>query len=730
MWRKRLSLLSVMNGASKGRTVKALREKVDRLAVRPETSDEANRLRSYLKKVLLAQQLRPDRVVKLPTSEVEAIVRDMLEEGVTFNTEIQAGLVEHRVNTLATQGDLAGLVEATKPWHSSDDSKPFDPLKPSIAPIEGMPLSEKIAKFRVQFWQKSITPLLMSGQSGEVRVLKACDIVLANFSEEEAIDLDSQAAAVLQESITCARALRAIITASTDPDDEEYLVYIHERKRRTDRSIGTSMANAVYSNPNLQSKLEQMIKGAPVIKEYGAKVKAHTASLQANPPNNMCDHFEMLRKMCEDLSLIRSSSSGGLFEKFADLLLARLRVVWNSVQAELATRNDFLQQGDLTALQRCISEATNAFSLERCLTEMQAEVGQLQQRLSGEAKTSVLARALDEWPQDFDTEDETLFAKVASLDAALSGCVGIPVTSAELIQGVQKVCDLITQCTPQHLAKPTVGDIINKVLTCADLMLQLNILGWRQNLCMWLDGARSIVALGRCIGKARAKPDDGALTVPEKAMQELNSALAMAMEQKGKCEKVERTAGVNQLLKAFSDAIGEGSDITAKFGKAFLDDRLAKVAVAVEACENYSGGLHTLEKRWYEQVSGNDGDPWFTLREKGDDILKKIDTKKLESKLAEATRCIDEVKKAEAFLGDAYDAGCTKEAAEQVRLMAIEMHVCVLYWHLTTEQSHDTLRKRVQEQVRHLRGHGVKEKNLLPECMYKRAWDALLTAKV
>lgn len=103
LWKRKCPVESLFDGSPKGRSLRAMRDRVEKL-VASEDTDTANRLKSYLKVCTMAEQLRPDKLHRVPPAELSTLVSAMVAESVKLPVAVCTAIMEHRIATMLKGG--------------------------------------------------------------------------------------------------------------------------------------------------------------------------------------------------------------------------------------------------------------------------------------------------------------------------------------------------------------------------------------------------------------------------------------------------------------------------------------------------------------------------------------------------------------------------------------------------------------------------------------------------
>lgn len=716
-WRRRLPLYEVMEGAPKGRTVRALRAKVARLAQRPEGRDASNRLRNYLDVVELARLLRRERIMTLPCDELRSIIKTIMKHDVPFPPLVKICILNHKVEELCRREDLGGLLRTMRPWTASDS--PFDALEPLLASVGEITTSSRLSRFKGQVWSQALCPLVMSAcEDNKQRVLEACGIVIDTLDAEDMMEMDTPAATMLQETITSMKSVRVLVSGSVDPSCDEVLRHMRDRKGKTDRTILTSCANAIHANAYLCTAMDLFTKGRPVIMEWGDKILEHEATLDHLRSDS--EGLRTLTQVLRDLSKVRSSVVAELFDPFAAKVLDKVNSVWNEIASSCAAGAREPDADLLGALPQFASEATIAFSLNDEMLSLQDSVSGLVATHSGQA---MMKKILHDLAKGVMTAPagEGFADMVADMAKNIDSIVGLPIPEqvstafatylSSLAMAV--VCDL-GAAPAQEL---TMGlDLWEKILgvsTSAATSASMNtLLIVRAILNIQIAEA----------GMAAPVSNEGDLDEASAGNLSVLAARAtMAFDNFKDAADSDLVLKVKEIALAVIHRVG--TRIMA-FGLAEQSRKRTALATATLECANLCAGV---DEKWFSGIRGTSDAAWAKVQTAAETSIKTLRTKELEvavASLMSAKKAFDDsVGKSESPSAD--DLALHAQAALDVTKFHVFLRQALLLWHLTSDIARDEARKRCQAEIKSLRSAGLDDKKVLPDAMHKRAWDLI-----
>lgn len=711
-----------MSGPPKGRTVKALREAVDRLAAKPASRDDANRLRNYLESVKLAQELRAERVCSLPSGELTAIIKAMLHESVRFSLQVKQGLLDHKVAELVQRLDMPELLTTLMPW-STAESPEFDPLVPTLSSLVDISLPARIAQFKQSFWSRAMTPLLMNYDGkNTVRIAAACDSIIKTFSEQDVVELDATAASLTMECLTCARGLKVLTERSVDGAFDEELDQLRSRRGKTDRSVLTATANNIFNNKILAETMTLFTQGRSMILEYGGKILQHMQTMKKLQPTP--DGFVALSGMLADLGRVRSCAAACLFDDFADALLRCVLSTWSHAESNLSLRGGDVEvnAGNLKILEKFASDAAIVFSLEEGVTNMQYDIAALLARQSGTSKLHTLRACLE---KDMPAQDDTTAAEgiFVELLKALEDASGMTIDddmSTTICEKMQAVALWLGNgLRDMHMDNffETGLDVWSKLAAAAKVGVEdMQLLRF----------AKSMMLLTRHITRWSRAPDAESKRA---AVQDMSVKVAQSAEAaKIVKARAQLSAECSAWCEASDQYIERGEGVVGEWLKLRFENDIASLQTAVAEGETLANNLH-LGDPWHATSEGTTPEAWTKLQELADESIRHVDSRKLEACLRRAEVELKNAEESGAVVvqlgkGDPVE-DTLREPRDKYKKLFILLKQILLMWHLSNETDKDVVRKRVQEQVKGLRALSVREKDVLPAVLYHKSFLAL-----
>ena len=163
-------------GCKKGRSVKALRERVEILQGHDDTAHLGRQLAQYLEHVYIAQRWRGGKLLLTETDE--KIKSDWLmlqSEGCRLNAVVCQFIVERKQKMLWGQQSFAASLEVIWPFVASADTAnaEFDPEKPLLREVPRVP-RWILSAFQDCFWSKQVANLIYVGEGGVRQLQSVC----------------------------------------------------------------------------------------------------------------------------------------------------------------------------------------------------------------------------------------------------------------------------------------------------------------------------------------------------------------------------------------------------------------------------------------------------------------------------------------------------------------------------------------------------------------------------
>lgn len=720
---RKLPLVEVFTGEPKGRTVKALRERVNKLLASEHTTDEGLRLKAYLHLVSLADALRPEKIMLTTASDLEVSVRCLVEEKVVFPVTTQQLLVEHRASSLLKGSGAGGpqsLVELLKPWRSGDTQ--FDPLCPRLGCLD-IASSERVALYKKLLWRHYISPMLV----GDVKkpdvhnkLASLCSYIRTSFEEADPVEMDSDSAATLAESIASSSVILSLLTLAMQDISEEAVLTISKRTGKMDRSICTCVANGIRGNPFLSGRFDLLVKSLPTLAEYGSKVDAWESALDTIDCSG--GSLDTLKAMRSDLCILNASPAAALFTKFSKKVCDHIISTWKTLYTNIIDGTVDPTPDLLTSSQACLAEASTAFPMVDDIATARGEVAECLAKHDSGSRIKVLLEALAEiFPEDGDDDDVNKY--MTNLQKHLNDAEGVDL-SHEALFSIQEVFELCIDLIGRDFASTDVA--LPRARMIVDMIDRLGKKVRKDYAKVLMPAVRKHCDLLEALQKAAADEDGSEqklleLTLKKDKMATLRAAAAVVKTQIKVVEKLEKPKRT-ELVNNMTSAISRAEELDAVYLEGERDAMIQAVTNASDECCKL-GGRWVRGDKWHEGVTGDTAKTWSIILEKWGAV--QLDTKAMERSLKDLKGSIDECAAAMDLSASEELNGAVANAEKVYFGSTIFFNEYMLVWHLKTVEDPDALRSRIQEDIRNIRSVKAKEKEHLHPTVFHKALAGL-----
>lgn len=722
-WKRRLSLAMVVDGSPKGRTITALKSRVAMLAGNPSTVDMSNRLKNYLGLVLMAEQLRPEAVMKVPRSELTTILTAMKEEKLELPLQIRSCLVEHRIAALLNNPTDPGLIlRVLTPWPQSDGLE-FDALNPDLGRLE-LALEAKVELFRRYFWRQLVAPMLMGDVSQHDRILTIVRATHDAFAKEDPVDLELAAATLVHESMQTCKGIEALLTMPPDPAYEKALLALKARSQKTDKSVLTCVASAVAANNVLSAKLDTLLRAMPVLHEYGEQVKRFEKTMDDGVASDSAGFLE-LTEMCMLVGKINSSSASALFTRFNKRVLNALTDAWSTTNGSAAP----VAPDVLKSAQATFAEAAIVFSFNDTVAEMQVEIAGKLRTADSADRTDSLRKLLPDEPEENDFDAIGAADDLDKLKVALKGVQGITLdedlkarVNANFLMMLAGAARASVSQSKQSIAKVAI-DVLEMMTDAAKLKSWSGVpelLRAMTRVCE-LGVERTVADVQDLDGRTK---DDAMLKDMHTFMASVKG-LEAAMAKLAKVEQAE----VKAVVEEGGKQVEESAALAGAFYKALVEKRVAAMAARVDEAISFIGDL-PKDGKWHASITGDGDEAWVQVKALGTSITQKLNMVGFERVLK---ACKDDIKMCEDIVPLLIGTDDAKSARDKAfdDAKATRKTLLVMYcelqliFHMSSDLSRADLRKRIQTEIRLIRSEKIEEKKVLHPLIFARAYATL-----
>lgn len=706
-WKYKLPLHEVCSGALKGRTIRSLRHRITRCR-----GDDANRLRNYHKLVLMASELRRERIGKLPPAELDTILRKLVDEGMVFPNDVRISLFECAVARRRREQDVAAFVELVLPWDNGacEPEEEFRPFHPCLSSLD-VSASVKVGKFRSNL-MSYLTDLIDGGESACPQVLRLCEALSNKIQELDILEMSSNIVMIMKEGATLCGGLVSLIKREYEQHHMNALSSIISMRGKTSKSLLVSLCAAVDASTWYNERLQQFELNQATIVEWGLKASSHWVVLEAAPIASV-ERFQQLEAAAHDYAQVLLVLPEELVHAFGVRLEGALTDCYRHCVHDSVTK---VELDVLNAAAKCFAEAASAFPMSRQVNEAQNGIAELQQQTNVSERIGAMTDFFTNvWTLDADSVE----GHVERLDSLLRGSAGLELPP-DLVVLMKKRSEEFLQYMAATLGSKIPMETLDMVLDSMVVLASRTKFAEHQKLA-------DLCAKGFLVFATIAELEQ--LKAEDSPSQGLHACIVKARSH----------------LLSFSSAAAAIDNGAAPLGKSVLDhlqvhtnalEKLVKEleisaqAAAKDKLNRAIEELTTSTKRvgfteaWHKNVKATDS--FEVLQKVAMTELLGVDPRDLEKggkTLSEAAR--DYKAALELACADTSTDALLKEAMSiQTKNLVLRIEANLMY-HLSTETDHENLRAKVQNNIRELRKAGLKEKEQLHIVLYRRAFAAL-----
>jgi len=715
LWQQRLPLAALMTDSRpKGRTRKALKDRIEKLASSKATQPEANRLRPFYDLVLLAEQLRPKKLRLMQRAELVAAVAALRKAGVAFPRAVQAELLDCAFDQYLEAGDFHKLLIAIAPWHQGHDQ--FDPENPMLCEL-GIDTTETLLKFK-DYFTRCLVPMIMQGLPRSKQVQEFCKLVKDSLDTVDLVEMDAAVANTYRETTTAIAGLDAVINMPFDSSIETTVKSIDRRRRKTDKSILTTIATTINASPEYHKRFESLLQALPDMIQYGDRIQEHVSKLEKTL-SVTAEDFGMLGRMCDDISKLDASTTANLIEDFRGEVLNAVLKLW-------ATAKALSESGELNievaqAAQKCLADAVVAFALDNKVKFAQVAAVEVLTTYSAQARSENLAKAFRvEKVLTIDDGDDNFTAIAEDMQHCIAEASGIT-TPVETLNDITAHFVHIAELVAQHIQ----GNQVVGITLASKVMELWGAVGNRFPKEAMENVRQCIVVtieLAGLLQVTQEGQEDGDAAELEKSMVRigvLTRRAELLITDAMSCD-LEQT--VNQLL--------DKAKTVAADGKTKHDSLIAKFLHATE------DHMKEAQKKLFEIMLGTvGGNVWHAKVPNGvawQGLVDEAQAKLMSIDFAAAEKAIDALTKFADSYGDLLQSSggdgknsTLDEAQKCINECVVRVAEGLLIHHISTECDKESLRKKIQTEIRKVRARSLREKEHLHPVMFRKTRDLL-----
>ena len=398
-WRQRLSLRSVLVGRPKGRTEKALRERVITLCENKATRPQGILLQEYHNKVKRAMAWRGGSVVQSLSDQVLHQDLDMFaSESCLLPAVVGQALVARKAASHVTERkweDFFDTIMAFTPDGTTSDD--FNPKLPLLSQLP------RVMKFKLQTMQTAIltdviSPMLFEGSASLPALSTLVRAGTAAMERQDAMVMDKDSAVALHDWTLVMSGLQAVCTLPFDSSHEEAIRALIEKPAKPQPDHGpvqvcrTVLADATF----YAARAQQYMDALPLMMEKETAWSEHLLLLGRLEGSEFSSHdvdwISALTTMHSDYSVVSQAvSADSLGSVGARLLALTCRFVPPLVEA---TKSVTELQDRINDIASLLQAASVAFPLEVAIPGWQLALHEIRQTHSAKATTNTFVNAL------------------------------------------------------------------------------------------------------------------------------------------------------------------------------------------------------------------------------------------------------------------------------------------------------------------------------------------------
>lgn len=710
-WMRKVPLASVCTGALDGRSITPLKRAIDKAPI-----DEANRMRNYYKLVLMAGELRRERLMRLPAGELHAILSRLGSE-LEFPDQVKRALVDHAVDAHIASNDDEQLMHTLLPW-AGHESEAFNPLAPRLALLDSMPLQKKLDKFRSALFGQHLGELISAGESRSLQVRSLCEKMKVSLEDVDIVELSTSSVIVLREAKVAAEALVGLITKEFAVVAESLRAVVSMRGK-TSRTILVSIAAAIESSQWYSQRLAMFTSNEPLIMEWSEKAKDFTDFL-ASSPDASVDTFAKLEGILVEFGNFLNALPMELVKSFANELESTLVLAVEAVVEKSSIASE-VDSSLVAAASKCVAEALTAFPMSARIVGLQEALGKILVKADSKSR---LAKAVTTLATKVDTASmDSVLLAATQYEGALKNCVGLDF-KPDFLRAVSARAEeiLCFVCGMVDSKDDADADIYKRILDkcasmgdhIADASLKIAT-DFAYALTLMYEQRSAVPAV--CDADAH---DDGPR---HHAMQ----ALAVRSSQFHNAQIKLAPDGFHQVLAQLaapfftkcSKALNDYDvGVTSRRKKA-LDD-------AISEAKRMTNNLSDSSEPWHAKIKG--ADKFQQLAEVAATKIGKINPKGLDeqrSVLSKATSRYAEALNAKAINSE--DDPSILLARKLINLMLITRCEINMIHNLGNKKMNaEQVRDALKVDVRDLRTAGFREKEVFHPSLFRRSQEALV----
>ena len=383
-------------GRKKGRTIKALRERVEALLLESDSEAMGKMLKAYYDNVQLAVQWRGGKLIGKADDFAIRKGWDVLKaEGTILPADISQALVHRRAETFWQMLDWPGYVQCM--WPLGDGTtKTFDPLLPMMAALPRV-RAWCIAAFISCVIRGKLCSLVMEG---ELKMPMLKGLVLQLQASAEAVDmlkLEPDVKVFVKELSKASAGILAVTAFKFDTTLCEEALAMKRSKNLAQSGVMDFATAAVAASPFFSAVRQKYEEAAVVIEEHADSLQemkevVEEALGKEYHTDRIPSMTLLLNDIYEKIGLITAKVEMTCIQDFVD---NAHRLCSTHVHQFVRLEPEWLSQQSIDEMQKMLVNASLASPLKVEVPEWQGQVKGVETKWRSIGQVAVFMKSLD-----------------------------------------------------------------------------------------------------------------------------------------------------------------------------------------------------------------------------------------------------------------------------------------------------------------------------------------------
>ena len=710
-WKQKLSLRATLVGRPKGRSIKALRERVETLLEDKDTRTAGLLLNQYHEKVQVARNWRGgSAIAAMDDDTVDKNLSMFQAEATILPAEIGQALLKRQADRHASERNWKAYFGIMMPFLKSAEFT-FDPKNPTMWQLPRVPQWKRQA-FLNSFIDQLVCPFLFEGSSSAASIRDLSTNLLAALDGQDIMMMDKHAASLLDD---LRMAFTGLITIIDFPFSSANRSEVEALAPRSSASSAPNpveiLASALESAPWFKERREKFLAAMTIIAEKEGEVEMHLEYLEQyddEPADEKAtlDSSVRLAKMHDDISDILQKVECEAMLQFSQELI-RVTDQHMKVCMLVVDKQPALNDAWWTAVGKLLNSASIAYPLDQRVPTWQGKLQELRMSKKTKAILDAFASQLQAVVDKGSFEDIELETFIAACQRCQSGGTGI----TDLVQKalgtlVSKVLeDSAGECDKQHV------EVMTELLRFVPESHSWHTVSYRIGLVIKVCSHEQLVDSAH---------DDLSvdLNAFRKDLEELRLATLKAKE----------LAHIpSEIATDLHDQLDHVHNEYKKKNDALLQRDVQSTELQVESAKKEL--LKTAYGTGTEQAWNKDAKPNASLKELqslgNDKGIFDLDDAALSARLACYKDAFTKWKVAQEACGSVVEPQAIEMASALQQRAVLTMVEVGLLRLAKDPVDADAARTKVQAFARQLRSEQMREKDVLPSSLYKWAFQAI-----